>query len=59
MNGVSVPLGVPQETKLRPWLFLLLINDLNVGGHNAELWKLLVDITASEEAAGEGVALNL
>ena len=42
----DVPAGVPQGTKLVPWLFLLMINDLKIT--EVSTWKYVDDSTVSE-----------
>ena len=42
----NVPADVPQETKMGPWLFVIMVKDLNVT--NADLWKYVDDTTIFE-----------
>ena len=42
----QVPVGISQGTKLRPWLFLLMINDLKIP--DMSMWKYVNDTTSVE-----------
>jgi hypothetical protein len=42
----DIPAGVPQGTKLGPWLFVLMIDDIEVT--DTELWKYVDDTTIAE-----------
>ena len=42
----NVTAGVPQGTKLGPWLFILMLDDINIS--NTELWKYVDDTTIAE-----------
>ncbi|KAL9962338.1 hypothetical protein ACROYT_G031432 [Oculina patagonica] len=45
----SIPAGVPQGTKLVPWMFIIMINELDIPDN--KLWKYVDDTTISETVA--------
>ena len=45
-DWADISAGVPQGTKLRPWLFIIMINDIKINDSN--IWKFVDDTTLGE-----------
>ena len=47
-DSKPVPAGIPQGTRIGPWLFLVMINDLTMSNTLSSIWKFADDTTVSE-----------
>ena len=48
LDSKPVPAGIPQGTRIGPWLFLVMINDLTISNTLSSIWKFADDTTVSE-----------
>ena len=51
---MHVPAGAPQGTRIGPWLFVVMIHDLQLSDESFHIWKFADDTTVS---AGDRTAI--